>query len=141
MAGQFIRSIVGVAASTAVLLFSGAAVAEGLDGEGPILCATDLVFECGPEGQCLTGGPEAFDVPKIIQLDVMKKEAVTIRLTGEQRTVAVASTQITDTAIMLQGFQPEFSWSATIERSTGQLSLTAASTGVGFSMFGTCGVL
>jgi hypothetical protein len=141
MSTRIAKGFTGVVSGIVATCTVAAAHADGLDGTSPILCATYTVFECGPEGECLIGPPDEFDVPKMIQLDVANKKAVTLRITGEQRAIDISATQITETAIQLQGATPEFSWSATIARASGDLSLAAAGVGVGFNVFGSCGVL
>jgi len=131
---------VGAAAAAGMLAAQGA-MAEGLDGTSPLLCATQLAFECGPEGVCLTGDPGEFNVPKMISVDYTKMVATTIRVSGEQRQAVIANVLVTDTALLAQGFQGDVSWAAAIDRATGTLSLTGAGTGVSFSVFGVCGVL
>jgi hypothetical protein len=77
----------------------------------------------------------------MIAIDFTAMTATTIRVSGEQRQAKIAGTSVTDTVLLVHGFQGDFGWSAAIDRATGALSLSAAASGVGFSAFGECGAL
>jgi len=114
---------------------------QQLSDKSVVLCATYTVFECGPEGQCLTGSPDEFDVPKMLQIDLPKKAAITLKPSGERRSAEIVSVSLTEGRILLQGFQMGYSWGMSITQETGDMSLAAAGDGVAFSIFGSCAPL
>ena len=120
---------------------SGQAVADGMDGKMPVICATNEVFDCGPNVDCVKDTPDVVNLPRFIRLDFAAKKAFTKRQDGEERTAEITSQQVADGTVILQGIQLDHAWSLVISQATGDMSLTIAGDAVGFVIFGSCTAL
>ncbi len=105
------------------LLFPIGAWAEGIDGETPLVC--DLIEASLCDGVASCGGVEfaEIDLPPVYTVDFTAR-----RLASEdgQRTSPIASQQLLDASLVLQGTQNGRGWTMVIERATGHLSATIA---------------
>jgi hypothetical protein len=127
-----------LSALLSIAVFVETALAGGMDGTVPVVCATSETFDCGPSRQCIADSPEAINVPRLIRLDFASKKALTKRLTGEERVAQISSQTSQDGELLLQGVQNGFGWTMTISQESGDMSLTIAGKGAGFVVFGTC---
>ena len=62
---MFVLSLAGVA---------DAALAGGLDGTAPVVCAINDTFDCASGGQCVAASPEAINLPRLIRFDFAAKK-------------------------------------------------------------------
>ncbi len=114
------------------------AVAEGLDGKAPLVCATSETFDCAAARQCVADAPEGVNIPRLIRIDFAAKKAYTKGLNGPERVSEIGVQQIHEGRLILQGVQGGYGWSVAISQATGAMSLTIADDGVGAVVFGTC---
>jgi hypothetical protein len=117
---------------------AGQALADGLDGVAPAICATTETYDCAPDSQCIRDTPEALNLPRFIRIDFAAKKAFTTRQGGDERTAEIASQQVDDAQLILQGVQAGHGWSMVIARETGAMSLSVAGDQMGFVIFGYC---
>ncbi len=57
---------------------------------------------------------------------------------GAEVTSPIKNYEITDEAIILQGFENHRGWTAGIDRQSGGLTLSSTGAGIGFIIFGNC---
>jgi hypothetical protein len=120
---------------------AAAAEAAGLDGGAPITCATSETFDCAPDGDCIKDSPEAIDLPRLIRLDFAAKKAFTKLASGEELAAEIASQQVDQDRLILQGVQSGAAWSLAVSQKTGIMSLSISGDGVAIVAFGTCEAL
>jgi hypothetical protein len=105
------------------LLLPAGVRAEGIDGETPLVC--DLVEASLCDGVATCAGVEfaEIDLPPVYTVDFAAK-----RLASEdgQRTSPIASQELLDAALVLQGLQNGRGWTMVIDRASGHLSATIA---------------
>ena len=114
------------------------ALAGGIDGTAPVVCATSETFDCGPNRQCIADSPEAVNIPRLIRLDFTAKKAFTKRMNGEERVAQISVQTAQEGELLLQGVQNGFGWTMTISQESGDMALTIAGRQAGFVVFGTC---
>ena len=114
------------------------ALAGGLDGTAPVVCATSDTFDCEPSRRCIEDSPEAVNIPRLIRLDLSAKKAFTKGMSGEERVADIGSQAAQDGELMLQGIQNGFGWTMSIAQDSGAMALTIVGKGAGFVVFGTC---
>jgi hypothetical protein len=112
--------------------------AAGLDGSGPVTCATSVTFDCAPNGECIKDSPEAINLPRLIRLDLPAKKAFTKWASGEERSAEIASQSVEGGRLILQGIQNGNGWSLTVAQESGAMSLAIAGDGAAIIAFGVC---
>lgn len=117
---------------------AGVALAGGLDGTAPVVCATSETFDCASGAQCVTDSPEAINLPRLIRFDFAAKKAFTKRASGEERVAPISVQELQDGELILQGIQNGFAWSMAISQESGDMSLAIAGGGAGLVVFGSC---
>jgi len=117
------------------LLLPAGAWAEGVDGETPLEC--DLVEASLCDGVASCGDVEfaEIDLPPVYTVDFVAR-----RLASEdgQRTSPIASQELLDAALVLQGTQNGRGWTMVIDRATGHLSATIADVEGALVIAGAC---
>ena len=130
------------AAVISIIIAAGApAVADGINGTQPMICAPTQTFDCDPGRQCIADSPEAVNLPRLIRLDFAAKQAFTKEPNGEERVAQISSRTVQDGELMLQGVQNGFGWTMMISQDSGDMTLTIAGKGAGFVVFGNCSLL
>jgi len=117
-----------LAASTAV-------AAEDYDGKRPMICAPSNGHDCTPtEKSCKRLEPEeGRDVN--LYIDVAKMQVKTPYRNAE---LPIQSVGNNTKSLILQGTSLEFVWAATVNRTTGRLTVTIADREGAYVIFGQC---
>jgi hypothetical protein len=127
--------------ATIILCVAGAAegaLAAGLDGTAPVVCAASKTFDCASDGECVADAPEAINLPRLIRLDFAAKKAFTKRASGEERVAPISLQELQEGELILQGIQNGYGWSMAISLESGDMSLAITGGGAGMVVFGTC---
>ena len=97
--------------------------AEGIDGETPLVCDLIEASQCDGVASCGDVEFAEIDLPPVYTVDFSGR-----RLASEdgQRTSPIASQQLLDASLVLQGTQNGRGWTMVIDRATGHLSATIA---------------
>jgi len=126
--------------SLVALLLAGAAggvPAEGLDGKTAMICAATTTVVCARGGECVSGTPEAVNLPTFWHVDPVGKVAKSRRPGGEQRTSAIKTVSLEGGSLVLQGSDEGVGWSVSVARDSGKMVLTVGSD-IGYLVFGEC---
>jgi len=111
--------------------------AGSIDGSAPLLCATSLAIECGPDYECSNTPPEISSISSFIEIDVKKK-----RMSGErdgaEEVSKIEQVRRVDGQLILQGIDHHRAWSMVISEETGRLSGSITDAYAGFVLFGAC---
>ena len=127
------------ALAIAVTTFGTDASADNFDGAAPLICATVESFDCAPNSSCIKDSPESIALPRFIRLDFTAKTVVADRIGGGEPIKAeIATQQVQEGHLLLQGMQNGNAWSMAVTQATGDMSLSIVSHGVGFVVFGHC---
>jgi hypothetical protein len=128
-------SIIGAAALS---FLSAGLWASGQDKGGEILCAITNTVSCDAVGDCLKGPANAVNLPVFMNFHPDKKIVESAKGGGERRTSTITSVSNKEGFMVLVGDEEESAWSATINKSSGNLTGTITTDGVGFLIFGSC---
>ena len=112
--------------------------ANKFDGSSPLLCAATYTVSCDSVGDCTDGPADAINLPVFMQFDAEKNEVITAKEGDERRTSKILGVDNQGGALSFVGFEPTGSWNATIDKETGDLTVSAAVSGKGYLIFGAC---
>jgi hypothetical protein len=97
--------------------------------------------ECAATGECARATPETFNLPVLFWIDTANKVVESARAGGNKRVSMIGGVTEAEGVTVLQGVDGADGWSSTINRSTGQMTVTSAADGLGYVVFGTCASL
>jgi hypothetical protein len=118
-----------------LLLLPIRALGEGVDGKTPLVCDLVKVSQCDGAASCASTDFADIDLPPVYFVDFAAK-----RLASEdgQRTSPIASQDLLDAVLVLQGSQNGRGWAMVIDRATGHLSATIADAEGALVIAGAC---
>ncbi len=116
------------------------ATAQGLDGDGPMLCAATTAAVCEQNKSCVQGSPEAVNLPVFLWVDPAAKSVKSKRGGGEMRSSSVSTVVAGGGKLVLQGSDDGFGWTVTIDQASGKMTFTGGGD-VGYVVFGNCTAL
>lgn len=117
------------------LLLPAGAWAEGIDGETPLVCDLTKGSLCDGVAACAPADFAKIDLPPVYTVDFAAKQLAS---EDGQRTSPIASKELLDAVLVLQGFQNGRGWSMVIDRATGHLSATVADVEGALVIAGAC---
>ena len=119
--------------------------AASIEGSQNLLCAPQLVIECGPDGKCEQAMAASVNLPNFFQIDFSAKELSAITESENKRTSRIKSLESIDGKLFLQGaddgiegVRDGLAWSISISQDTGRLVMSASGENVAFVVFGAC---
>ena len=118
-------------------LFSPATSAMEISGKNNLVCASLDVVAC-THGNCLKGQAHTFEIPTFMFVDVKRRLVHAKDKDGKEVESPVKNFEVTEKAIVLQGFENHRSWSLGIERDTGGMTMSSTGAAVSFIVFGNC---
>ena len=122
-------------------MFPAAALADSFSSKSNLVCATVGVVACTPDGNCMQGRAQTFDLPSFMFFDFKKNLVRTTDDSGEDSSSPIKSSEITEKAVILQGFENHRGWTAAIDRNDGSLTLSSTGIDVDFMIMGNCTAL
>jgi len=115
------------------------------DGSQNLICAPQLVIECGPDGKCEQAMAASVNLPNFFQMDFSIREMTAITESENKRTSRIKSMEVLDGKLFLQGaddgiegVRDGLAWSISISQDTGRLVLSASGGNEAFVIFGAC---
>ena len=127
------RLALGVVAS----LVSLASIAGPVSGKKNLICDSAHVVACA-DGACMQGTPVTFGLMNFFFVDIAKREVHGVDSEGQEALSPVKNSEITEEAIILQGFENHRGWTMGIDRKTGGLTLSSTGADVNFMITGNC---
>jgi len=112
--------------------------AAGLNVSANMLCAVTHAVACDTAGECVHGSAGDFNLPVFIKFDPANKLVISAQATEERRTSKIAHSNVTETGIVLAGFEERGGWNAVVQQATGNMTVSTAEQGVGYLVFGSC---
>jgi len=119
--------------------------AASFDGSQNLLCAPQLVIDCGPGGNCEQSMAASVNLPNFFQIDFSAKELSAITEAENKRTSKIKSMEFLDGKLFLQGaddgienVRDGLAWSISISQDTGGLVFSASGENEAFVIFGAC---
>jgi hypothetical protein len=114
------------------------AMAEDKAAASEMLCAVTSTISCDSAGDCLEGPASAVNLPVFLKFDRENKLVESARQSGERRTSNIDYVAGTNDTIVLLGDEENSGWSATVTKSTGNMTATVSEQGMGYIIFGSC---
>jgi hypothetical protein len=108
-------------------------VAADFDGSKPLICSTIETHDCAVGTNCVRGLAEDINVPQFIRIDLVAK---TISARG--RTSKLGGFARSAGMLVIQGFENNRAFSATISEESGKLVGAIAADEEGYLLFGAC---
>lgn len=124
-----------------LLAATGVSAQAALDTSKPLVCAATQVVECGTAGDCTRATPQTFNLPVLFWIDTTNKVVESARAGGNKRVSMISGVTEAEGVTVLQGVDGPDGWSATINGSSGQMTVVSAADGIGYVVFGTCAEL
>ena len=112
--------------------------AGDFDGSKPLLCAATQTVSCESVVDCIKGPAEAVNLPVFMKFDAEKKEVISAKQSEEPRTSKILQVDDQENALVFVGIDPAGAWGASIDKTTGDLTLSIAVGGTGYLVFGSC---
>lgn len=129
-------------ASISLMLAAQGVAAEAADGATKsLICAATQVVGCAATGECVRATPETFNLPVLLKVDIANKVAESARAGGEKRVSAISAVTDVEGVSVLHGNDGTAGWSATIDQSSGQMTVVSARPGIAYTVFGNCATL
>ena len=118
-----------------LLLLPIRASGEGVDGKTPLVCDLVKASQCDGVASCASTDFADIDLPPVYLVDFAAK-----RLASEdgQRASPIASQELLDAVLVLQGSQNGRGWTMVVDRATGHLSATIADAEGALVIAGAC---
>ncbi len=107
--------------------------AGDFDGKKALICAPVEVNDCISGAPCLGGTPSQMGAPSFLRIDFSKST-----VTGPHNTAKIASVEKVGDQLVLQGFEVGHAFAIAIDRESGRMTTTLASTQGAFVLFGSC---
>ena len=134
-----------ITAVLSVCSFPFSVHAASIDGSQDLLCAPQLVIECGPEGKCEQAMAASVNLPSFFNIDFPAMELSAITESENKRTSKIKSMEILDSKIFLQGaddgregVRDGLAWSIAIAQDTGRMVFSASGENEAFVIYGAC---
>ena len=132
------RLIAGTGMSLMFLITALAANAAGLDGKAALLCALTEADDCIAGRGCKSDAAGSLNLPNFVRVDFANKLISTTRENPNKRTTKIAQVIETESELLIQGSDAGRGWTASLNRETGALAVTATGNGLTFVAFGMC---
>ncbi|MEP5766203.1 MAG: hypothetical protein ABJ308_16515 [Halieaceae bacterium] len=121
-------------------LTSGA-MADSFTGKANAVCAAVSVIACTDKMVCMQGNAHTFELPAFMFIDVKKNTIRAADASMKGYTSPIKTKEITDTSVILQGYENHRGWTAAIDRTDGSLNLSSTGPDVNFMITGNCTAL
>jgi hypothetical protein len=125
-------------ALVALVFASVSASAGGFDGKSKLVCSSVDVVGCTDGPECLQGHARDFELPEFVFVDFAGQVVRATDESGIKEVSPIRSTDSTDKQIILQGFENHRGWTLSIDRKSGQMTITSTGPEVSFMIFGAC---
>ena len=132
------KALFGMAGLLTLSMAATGAYADTFDGSSPLLCAATQTVSCDSVVDCIKGPADAVNLPVFMKFDAEKKEVITAKESEDPRTSKILQVDNQESALVFVGIDPAGAWGASIDKTTGDLTLSIAVDGTGYLVFGSC---
>ena len=135
------RRAATVAAGGVLMAATAGAVGQEVTGKDNLICATQDVMACVEDARCVRGSAKTFDVPAFMFIDFDRKRLRGVDEDGSEVVSSVKGSDVTEKAVIMQGFENHTGWTVAIDKSDGTFTLNLTSADLNFMMMGACTTL
>ena len=122
----------------ATLVVSFPAAADDVSGADQLICASTQATVCNNDGECETGSPATWAIPRFVEIDLAAKLLRTTKASGQNRATPIETVTRSEGLVILQGSEMGRAFSLVISEQDGTLAAAVARAGVTVSVFGAC---
>ena len=115
----------------------GVAPAAAADPQ-PLLCAAAEAVVCPKDGACERGPVDRVNLPLFFRIDPGGSVVHSLTETGQRRTSPITGTTTAEGFTVYTGTDMTTGWSMVVDRSIGKMTLSLATPGAGYTVFGAC---
>ena len=126
-------------------LFGMAPAMADFDGSDTLVCSLGEILECDHGTKCRHVSNESIDAPDFVRFNFKKMEYNGIAGGEDRGSDKIDTVTEIGAHLMVQGSQgtsaearDAFGWSASIDQSSGRMTLTGSGDNAGFVVFGAC---
>ena len=128
------------------IAFTGAfaattAMAQPVTGKKNLVCASQDVMACVDGPVCMQGNTNTFDLPAFMFINVKSKDIRAVDEDGSEVVTPVMTHEVTEEAVIMQGFENHRGWTMAVDRADGSFTLSATGRDVNFMVMGACTTL
>ena len=128
-----------------VMFIPFSVMAGDFDGSGPLLFASQEVYECSFMSGCQEIQAADINLPSFLIIDFKKKTITAPPESGNKNVTKIERIEKTDGVLFIQGAEDGYKdvedgvgWTVSIEQDSGKGVLTFATPGAGVVVFGVC---
>ncbi len=103
-----------------------------------LICAPTIAHQCSAREKCSSGSPGSVDIPQFFRIDLKKRIVIGEAAGNQKRTSKISNVDNGKSVLILQGTQLGRGWSAIINKSTGNMVVTASADNTAIILFGSC---
>ena len=122
--------------SLGIVAFSAAA--KDISKAQKFICAPTIAHQCSAHEKCSSGSPGSVDIPQFFRIDLKKRIVIGEAAGNQKRTSKISNVDNGDRVLILQGTQLGRGWSAIINKSTGNMVVSASADNTAITLFGAC---
>ena len=126
----------GAFISLGIAAFSAAA--KDISKAQKLICAPAIAHQCSAREKCSSGSPGSVDIPQFFRIDLKKRIVIGEAAGNQKRTSKISNVDNGERVLILQGTQLGRGWSAVINKSTGNMVVTASADNTAITLFGSC---
>ena len=119
-------------------LVAFSAAAKDISNAQNFICAPTIAHQCSAGENCSSGSPGSVDIPQFFRIDLKKRTVIGEDANTEKRTSKISNVDNGKNVLILQGTQLGRGWSAIINKSTGNMVVTASADNMAITLFGAC---
>jgi hypothetical protein len=121
-----------------VMLTSGVAAADDLEGAQAFLCTPSQVTVCTMVDGCETGPLWKWDIPSFIIVDLKNQMLSTTKASGLERTTPIQKSELDGDHIFVQGTELGRGYTIVIDEDAGHASFAVVTPEFAITAFGVC---
>ena len=114
------------------------AAAKDISKAQKLICAPTIAHQCSAGEICSSGSPGSVDIPQFFRIDIKKQIVIGEDANTKPRTSKISNVDNGKNVLILQGTQIGRGWSAVINKSTGNMVVTASADNTSITLFGAC---
>jgi hypothetical protein len=108
------------------------------DKDAVLVCALVDLASCVPGNGCERETYSSINAPQLVKVDLEGQAITANRPDGGLLSTSIERVVKNDTLLVLDGVQNELSWTMTITKASGRLTLAAIGDGQAYEAFGSC---
>ena len=132
------RKSIWAGALVSLAIAASSVAAKDISKAQKLICAPTIAHQCSAQEKCSSGSPGSVDIPQFFRIDLKKRIVIGEDANTKPRTSKISNVENGKSVLILQGTQLGRGWSAIINKSTGNMVVTASADNMAITLFGAC---